>query len=141
MTTHSDNIVIELCQEGMKEEEGGYHKKAKELYDHAWEMSSTPYEKCIAAHYLARQHTSAKALDWNLEALRQAEQTTHEYVRLFYPSLYICIALSYEDLEDYDNAWIYVNLASDSVSILHDDDYGTEIREWIEQACKRLKNR
>jgi hypothetical protein len=87
---------------------------ARILYQQAWEARTDDYEACIAAHYAARfQGSAEESLRWNQLALSHAEAVNDERVKEFYPSLYLCLGKSYEELEDRSNAEKYYNLAAE----------------------------
>jgi len=95
------NTVVKLCAAGIQAEGQGRFAEARALYRQAWEASRDDYEACIAAHYLARGQDSAQEnLRWNLEALRRALAAGEERARAFYPSLYLNLGFSYEQLGD-----------------------------------------
>lgn len=49
-----DNAVVKLCAQGMQAEGAGRRGDARALFEQAWEIAGDDYERCIAAHYLAR---------------------------------------------------------------------------------------
>jgi hypothetical protein len=96
------NPVVQLCVKGIETEYVGDLEKAHGLYREAWELAGTDLEFLTAAHYLARVQTDhAETLKWNLAALDYARKTDHPDTRAFYPSLYLNVGKSYEDLGDF----------------------------------------
>jgi hypothetical protein len=90
-----DNPVVRLCTEGMAAEAQGRHDAAKDRFEQAWQIAADDYERCVAAHYLARQQDGPEqTLRWNEECLRYAELVGDERVAGFLPSLYLNIGHS-----------------------------------------------
>ena len=136
------NKIIKLCQKGMKLEAEGKPARARELFMQAWNSSSNSYESCITAHFVARQQCNLDdTLHWNKESLRLADKTKDDRVKSFYPSLYLCVGLSYENLNDYSNAKNYFDMAHEKVEILIDNDYGKSLRKNLNNARKRIKKK
>ena len=105
--------VVQLCVEGTRAEFAGRLAEAAALYRRAWETASGDYEACIAAHYVARVQTTVEdALRWNEEALRRADASGDARVRDFYPSLYLCLGRSYEEVGDSARSRRYYDLAA-----------------------------
>lgn len=103
-----NNPVIQLCADGMQAEGEGRSEDARELYKRAWKESKDDFDDfdaCIAAHYLARHQPNAKeTFRWNKVALERAGAMEEETVKGFYPSLYLNMGKSHEDLGDPDEA-------------------------------------
>ena len=115
----TDNPVIKLCIEGSQAEYERKLDRARELYQRAWDIASDDYEACIAAHYLARrQSTPEDTLHWNQTALHHADLTPVERVRDFYPSLYLTLGHSLEELGQVDEAKRYYALSADHLDDL-----------------------
>ena len=96
-----NNPVVKLCVEGMKVESEGRKDDARLLFEQAWEASTNDWEACMAAHYMARHQPDTQAtLHWNQEAVRRADAVKDDRVREFYPSLYLNLGHSYEELGD-----------------------------------------
>jgi len=114
-----NNPVIKLCMEGTRAEFEHHVDKARLLYQQAWDARTDDYDACIAAHYVARfQGTPEDSLRWNQIALDHANAVNDESVKEFYPSLYLCLGKSYEDLGDKVNAEKYYGLAAE-LGIVH----------------------
>jgi hypothetical protein len=101
------NAVMELCIQGMAAEGAGAFDEAKRLFEQAWTDREDDFDACVAAHYLARHQVTAEArLDWNERALKHAEAARDDRVDSFYPSLYLNLGNSYEEIahsdEDYE---------------------------------------
>jgi tetratricopeptide (TPR) repeat protein len=101
----SNNPVVKLCVQGMEEESRGNDEKAAELFEKAWKQSTDDFDRCIAAHYVARhQSNDALALQWNEEAMDRAQWVGDGRVTQFLPSLYLNLGKSHEDLGNLDEA-------------------------------------
>lgn len=134
----SENHIVKLCASGMEQEGLGEKQKAAGLFNEAWKMASTDYEKAVAAHYVARHQPDVQQkLNWDVLALKHAE-LSHEDVKGFFPSLYLNIAKGYEDLLEKEHALYHYHLALGSVEQLGDDGYAKMIRAGIEAGIKRI---
>jgi len=108
-----ENPVVKLCIAGTQAEFRGALQEARALYQQAWERARDDYEACIAAHYVARfQDDPEQKMHWNRVALERAEVVGDERVREFYPSLYLNMGQSCEQLGDQDEARRYYDLAA-----------------------------
>lgn len=126
--------VSSLCSIGMEYEFVGDFKNAMFLYKKAWEISETNYQKCVAAHYMARHQKNIKSkLQWNLLALKNARKIKFEMVKSFYPSLYINIGQNYKDLNKTKIAERYYAFAKNSIKYLPKNSYGSSIRKIIKK--------
>ncbi len=109
-----NNPVIKLCIAGTQAEFDSDMEAACELYQQAWEAATNDYEACIAAHYMARcQELPEEIFRWNREALERANAADDDSIKEFYPSLYLNMGRSYEQLGDQDEAKKYFNLAAE----------------------------
>lgn len=105
MTMDPANAVVRLCGAGMRAEAEGRADAARELFAQAWETAADDYEKCVAAHYVARhQPTPEDTLRWNQECLDRAALVGDERVAGFYPSLHLNLAKAHADLDHPDQA-------------------------------------
>lgn len=117
-----NNPIIKLVQSGKVLEKDGKTKEAHDVFMQAWESASDDQEKCIAAHFVARnQNSSEEALKWNLEALAKADRFLNKEIKSYYPSLYLCVGISYENLKNYIDAKKYYELAFERISDLSKD--------------------
>lgn len=134
-----DNPIVKLCVEGMKAESAGRHDEARTLFAQAWDAHSDDWEACIAAHYLARhQPTPEDTLRWNQEALDRANAVADDRIDGFYPSLYLNLGHSHEQLGNLDEARRYYDLAAAEAADLPGDRYGGVVRQGIENGRKRV---
>ncbi|MGW2326344.1 hypothetical protein ACWC5C_11310 [Streptomyces sp. NPDC001700] len=100
-----DNPVVRLCAQGMAAEGEGRGDHARARFQEAWDAADDDYEKCIAAHYLARhQPTPEETLRWNQECLDRADAVGDDRVRGFYASLHVNMGSAYRALGDVDRA-------------------------------------
>ena len=136
------NAVVRLCVGGMQCEASGHFDEAAELFMNAWSESGDDYERCIAAHYVARhQKTAAAALEWNERSLLLAGRVGDERVREFYPSLYLNVGKALEDLGRDDDAQRFYEMAAGVLDSLADDRYATVVRDAVERALARVRTK
>ena len=94
---NDDSQTTQLCILGTQAEFAGDLTLAQMHYRQAWEAAESDFERCIAAHYLARCFIDPVArLEWNRAALHYAERSKDERTAAFFPSLYLCLGQSYE---------------------------------------------
>jgi len=118
----TSNPVIQLCLEGTRAEFEHRLNDAHVCYQQAWETHTDNYEACIAAHYLARfQESPEESLHWNQIALERAFAVKDERVKEFYPSLYLNLGKSHENLGNQLEAQRYYTLAAD-LGFIHKQD-------------------
>jgi tetratricopeptide (TPR) repeat protein len=134
-----NNPVIKLCAEGMKAETEGRTDEPHMLFVQAWEQSKNDYDACIAAHYVARhQKTPEEILRWNKEALDRADAVNDQRVQGFYPSLYLNMGKSYEDLGNSEEARRHYELAAAEMNNLPEGRYGDVVRGGIKRGLQRV---
>jgi tetratricopeptide (TPR) repeat protein len=134
-----NNPVIKLCAEGMKAETEGRTDEAHILFVQAWEQSKNDYDACVAAHYVARhQKTPEEILRWNKEALDRADAVNDQRVQGFYPSLYLNMGKSYEDLGNSEEARRHYELAAAEMNNLPEGRYGDVVRGGIKRGLQRV---
>lgn len=135
-----NNPVVKLCVEGMQAEGAGRHDEARALFTRAWDTRTDDWEACMAAHYLARhQPTPEETLRWNQEALDRANAVTDDRVHGFYPSLYLNLGHSHEQLGNLAEARRFYDLAAASSAALPEDRYGGVVRQGIERGKSRIE--
>jgi hypothetical protein len=111
--------AIALCINGTQAEYAGRPDTAHALYQQAWDTAADDYERCIAAHYLARfQATPEETLHWNEVALALAEGVGDDRVTPFFPSLYVNLGQSHEQLGHKAEAQRFYQLAAD-LGLIH----------------------
>ena len=140
-----NNPVVKACAEGMQAEGEGRPEAARELYERAWVESIDNFEASAAAHYLARQQPSAEeTFRWNEEALKHASSAGtagDERVKVFYPSLYLNMGKSHEDLGDLDAARRCYETAAKKAEDLPTNGYGNLVRRGVEGGLDRIGRR
>ena len=135
-----NNSIVQLCSRGMEMEGEGNKQAAGEIFQRAWEESTTDMEKFTAAHYVARhQDDVAGKLAWDTVALTQALAIRDAEVLSVLPSLYLNTAKGYEDLGDFDQAMQHYRLADSFTAHLPDDGYGQLIRIGIQGGMERVR--
>src|SRR5688572_12571920 len=93
------NPVVQLCARGMQAETEGRQEDAKALFLEAWQAGTNDFDRCIAAHYVARhQRTAEDRLHWNQECLDRADAVGDERVKGFYPSLHVNLGMAHQEL-------------------------------------------
>ena len=139
MPIDPDNPVVKLCADGMSAEAQEHAEQAKALYEQAWEIAADDYERCIAAHYLARHQDGPEhTLRWNEICLRHADLVGDDRVAGFYPSLYLNIAHSHEQLGHRQRAEQCYHAAEPHLPALPDGPYGDMVRGGVARGLERL---
>ena len=119
----------------------GRREEAAKLYQDAWDARTSDYEACIAAHYMARlQTTPDDVLHWNSEALRFAESSNDPELSPFFPSLYLNLGKSHEDLKNLADAKKFYLLAEAATSVLPDGEYAATVIRGIRAGLERVTN-
>jgi tetratricopeptide (TPR) repeat protein len=135
------NPVIRLCVAGMQAEGRGDFELAHALFAEAWEKARDNYERCIAAHYLARhQVTPQNTLQWNEASLQFAEAVGDARVAAFYPSLLLNLGQAHEQLGNSAQAKRYYDLAAAQAERLPEDRYGRIVRDGAAAGQRRLSD-
>jgi len=117
MEFNPDNLVIQLCMQGMNLEDQNKPNEAAGLFLQAWQQATNNYDKFLAAWHLARvQLNNADSLDWYQAALDLALRVNNEAVSSAVPSLYASLAKCYQERGDSGNAVKHDELALASVS-------------------------
>jgi tetratricopeptide (TPR) repeat protein len=141
MRLDPDNPVVQLCVDGMQAEAAGELDTARELFQQAWDARLDDVDACVAAHYLARRQTTAEdVLLWNQRALDHANAAGDERVRGFYPSLYLNMGWSCEQLGRSGEAQRWYVLAAGALEELDGGDaaYGEVVRDGVVAGLRRL---
>jgi hypothetical protein len=112
---------------------------AAQLFLAAWNKSTDDFERCVAAHYMARhQQKAVDTLMWNQRSLDHANAVADDRVREFYPSLYLNMGKSHEDLGNREIARSFYQKAATVVDCLPGGRYGKVVRDAIDKALQRL---
>ena len=108
--------------------------RAQELFVQAWNEASNDWEKCIAAHFVARHQQSPKdTLKWNAESLDRANKVRNNEVKGYYSSLYLNMGTSCEKLGKYAEAKNYYDLAFENISALPRDVENEKYSKGVEE--------
>jgi hypothetical protein len=134
-----ENSIVKLCVQGMEHESNGDVETASRLFLSAWEQATDDFERCIAAHYVARNQSPEEALVWNQRSLDLARAVNDDRVRGFLPSLYLNMGKSYEDLARLDDARQYYAMTVEVLDSLPDNGYGKNLRDGAQRAIERVK--
>ena len=136
-----NNSIIKLVNEGMKMEMQNKIDLAQNLFIQAWDESSNDWEKCIAAHFVSRhQNNHEDTLKWNMESLNRANKVLEDKIKNYYPSLYLSVGISYENLGNYIEAKKYYNLAFEKIPDLSTDKNNEEYNKGIRESILERKN-
>jgi len=132
------NIVVKLCADGMALEAQGKKEEAQELFQEAWNKAASDFESFTAAHYLARnQKDPEKNLYWNKVSLERALLVNNGDMAGVYPSLYLNLGKSYEDLGSITEAAENYNIAAAKSIDLPKGPYSDMIKSGISEGLKR----
>lgn len=139
MEIDPNNPVVRLCVQGMECEGRGLFDDASQLFLSAWNQSTSDFERCISAHYVARhQKDPFEALKWNQVSLDHAKAIEDDPVREFYPSLYLNLGKAHEDLGNREGAIRFYEMAASSLDSLPDGRYGGVVRDAVQRALQRV---
>jgi tetratricopeptide (TPR) repeat protein len=135
-----NNPVVKLCAQGIEIEMKGRRDEARSLYLQAWQLRQDDVDACIAAHYVARhQETPAETLRWNELALTHAISASADSVRSFFPSLYLNLGKSYEDVGDTSRARELYEQGEQCISDVPDGGYAEVVRQGLHDAMQRVR--
>lgn len=141
MIFDQDNKIVKLCAEVMLLEGEGKIDAAFICFEQAWDKATEDFEKCIAAHYLARHQSSVKEkLIWDLKALNFALKINGRQIKEMYPSLYLNIGKCYEDLLQFSRAMKNYEAALAYTKYLSGDGYGQMIRRGNQSGIERVSD-
>jgi len=134
-----NNRIIQLCASGMQREAELDITEAGLLYKQAWAEAGNDFEKCIAAHYLARhQGTVESKLKWDELALSLALKHDDNQTENILPSLFLNVGKCYEDLGNMDRANENYSKAEFFIESLADDGYGRMIKSGVKAGLARV---
>ncbi len=133
-----NNPVVKLCAEGMQADSEDRIDDAHKLFLQAWAARQDDFDACIAAHFVARHRAPEEMLHWNAVALHHAEAVKDERVHGFYPSLYLNMGWSHEQLSNWVEAGRYYALAAARLADLPDDPYAEVVRKGVTAGQARL---
>jgi hypothetical protein len=136
-----ENPVVKLCAQGMMCEAKADLAGARLLFEEAWAAAGDDYERCVAAHYLARhQDGPEQTLRWNEECLKHADLVGDERVAGFYPSLYLNIGHSWEVLGDRQRAGESYRLAEERLCAVPPGPYADMVKDGITRGLERVRD-
>jgi len=105
MEFNPNNIVIQLCMQGMNLAEKKQPDEAIAFFLKAWKQATNDFEKFIAAWYVARiQLNASDRLQWYETSLQFALKVNDDAVKGAFSSLYTNLAKCYNELGDLDKA-------------------------------------
>jgi len=134
-----NNPIVRLCVQGMELEACGRFDDAAQLFLNAWSQSTNDFERCIAAHYVARhQKNPVDTLLWNQRSLNHANAVFDDRVGGFYPSLYLNMGRAHEDLGNREDAERFYAMAASVLDSLPEGRYGNGVRDAVEKALLRF---
>ena len=135
-----NNPVVKLCAQGIDIEMKGRRDEARSLFLQAWELRQDDVDACIAAHYIARhQETPEETLRWNELALTHAIRASSDAIRSFFPSLYLNLGKSYEDLQNIPRARELYEQGERWLTDVADGGYGDIVRQGLQNALQRVR--
>jgi|tagenome__1003787_1003787.scaffolds.fasta_scaffold19403288_1 tetratricopeptide (TPR) repeat protein len=135
----ANNPIVKLCAQGMDEEAKRNFESATKLFKEAWEQSASDFERCIAAHYAARHEPDVEmALQWNQQALDCAHRITDGSAAEFFPSLYLNLGKSHEDLGNRQTARELYEIAADRLGSLPASAYRDIVEDGIKRGLQRV---
>lgn len=137
-----NNPVLKLIQKGKKLEKTGNTSLANKIFEKAWNISSDNHERCISAHFLARNQSNFNdSLKWNILALNKAKTVKKEIIKSYFPSLYLCIGISYENLHKHKTAKKYYDLAFSKIKYLSKEKEQEKYNKGVvREITKRINN-
>lgn len=134
-----NNPVVKLCVEGMEREGRGDVTGAAKHFEQAWAQSTNDFERCIAAHYVARHQPSHDlAFDWNQVAMDCAGRVSDNRVAGFLPSLCLNLGKSHEDLGNQAEARRLYQRAADALITLPPGSYRDIVQNGIDRGVGRI---
>ena len=136
-----ENPIVKLCVEGMQAEGDGDLEKARSAFAKAWEEATDDFDRCIAAHYLARHQSGPEnGLVWNETAIRYAESVNDDRVEDFFPSLLLNLGHSHEQLGNIKEARRFYEQAVSRADALPEGRYGKIVRDAAWAGRKRVSD-
>jgi hypothetical protein len=134
-----ENSVVKRCVVGMQAEGRGDVEGARRAFADAWALAGDDFERCIAAHYVARhQPMPEDTLRWNQESYRLAAAVGDDRVADFYPSLLLNLGHSYEAVGQLEQARRYDDLAASRAEQLPADRYSRIVRDGAAAGQRRV---
>lgn len=124
---NANNNIIKLCMKGMLEEEKGNREEAGECFKRAWDESTNDYERFLSSYFMGKYEKDLKEkISWLEKSADYGLRLEDEAIKSALRSLYLSIAIYYEDLGDskkskanYEMSNKYENLPSDRGPFYH----------------------
>jgi len=137
--------VVKLSHQG--EREAARHQFT-EIWEEIGGEQGDPLHRCTLAHAMADVQVDVHdELLWDRRALAAAELITNARatqagvtlpVAGLYPSLHLNLSECYRKLGDLARAREHLQQARATIGVLGDDEYGSLIRDGLEQVAERL---
>ena len=109
--------VAQWCSAGVAAERAGDRADALQAFERAWAIATTPHERAVSAHHLARVGaTPAARLDWDRTALACAADADPHDVESLLPTLHLALATSLRRVGDTDGARAALAAATDAAA-------------------------
>jgi len=131
-----DSLTAQLCAAGMMVD--GDPSAALACFVRAWEARRDAYEASIAAHFLARQQSTAEdRLHWNEVAAARAESVPGDRAQPLLASLYLNLSDSYLTVGRLAEATSAAERGNTALRHLPAEGYGA----FVAQGLARLRSR
>lgn len=139
-----DSRIAEVLDEAKAKLAAGDPSAALALYTAAWETTirhDDHAHACVIAHMAGvAEPDPRKKLQWNLDALREADEAgAHLLVGSFYPSLHNNLALSYLAIGDRAAALRHLELAAARLDDIEPGPYGERVRSVVGAQLAKLR--
>lgn len=113
MEFNPNSKAVVLCLKAINTEGKDLHEEAAKLFQQAWNEAENDLEKFIAAHFTAlHQKNIPDTLKWLEVALEFALKINDDTVKSAFPTLYLNIAKSYQDLNQPEKGEKYYELST-----------------------------
>ncbi len=138
MAIDPENPIVRLLGEAAASEAAD-PERAAEAYLRAWELAGDDYERCMAAHYVARiQPTPEERHRWNAIALEKALVVGDERVAGFLASLQLNLGRSLEDLGRTGEARAAYAAGRRAAEELPEGPYRSSMEDALDRAERRV---
>ena len=106
------NPIVQRCLQGLEKEDKCQRDEAGKIFLQAWEEASNPFEKFLAAYFVARTREEARdKLQWLEKSLENARKADSELTASALPGLYLSLSKTYEELGETEKAKVNFQLA------------------------------
>ena len=118
---NANNNIIKLCMKGMLEGEKGNKEEASQSFKRAWDEASNEYERFISSYFIAKDQKEIRdRINWLEKSATYALRIEDEGVKSALRSLYLSIAISYEEVGDYEKSKENYDLSNECDSLPSD---------------------